>query len=229
MQRPASTGALLRLRDEGTPRRNEIEIVMDPLFDDVALRNDERLDERKEKMKEADDNLFFSPLSSSQYTFTWRGCKSRVFSENQLGSIALCVLSTSLLFLYYSHRNDELLMNDIVGTVFDKFAIHYSIGVFAGFVIIIAIFQVRQKLPPEALVLFSCILLSHYPDILVMFHGLPHQMWMNIFFLHVWADQWYQFIWLPLFLLDGGLIFLYVKLIEESRPKTSTRNLVALL
>jgi hypothetical protein len=229
MHRPASTGALLRLRDDGTPRRNEIEIVMDPLFEDASLRSDLRLlDDTKEKLKEADDVLFFSPMSSSQYTFTWRGCKSRVFSENQAGSVALCLLSVSLFALYYLHRNDEFIhLNN--GTFFDIFAIHYSIGIFVGFVIIILIFQFRQRLPPESLILFACVLFSHYPDILAMVHGFSHQPWMNIFFLHTWADQWFPYCWLPLFILDGSMIFLYVKMIEESRPKTSTRNLVALL
>jgi len=228
MQRPASTGALLRLRDDGTPRRNDIEIVMDPLFDDVILRGDDRLGE-KEKTKEADDVLFFSPLTSSQYTFTWRGCKSRVFSENQLGSVALCLETVCVFALYYIYGDDGLAHVGDSLNFFDRFAIHYSIGLFFGFIIIMALFQFRQRLPPEALILFVCLFLSHYPDILAMVNGLPHQLWMNVFFLHPLADQVYSFCWVPLFLIDGGLVYLYVKLIEESRPKTSTRNLVALL
>mmetsp|Transcript_21759 Transcript_21759/g.29923 ORF Transcript_21759/g.29923 Transcript_21759/m.29923 type:complete len:261 (+) Transcript_21759:194-976(+) len=260
MQRPGSHGALQRLSANGNSdsltRRSspDLEIVMDPLFEDMPSSRpsspptrvgsvdplfDDMMPSPKTKTKSSgsprdddDDSLFFSTPAqptTSQYTFTWRGWKVHIFQENKISTIVLLVV-TLLLFLgyliHYGGSNEE---STTSSNFFNFFAVHYAIGALVGLSIVIGLFHYRQRPPPESGILLGTIIWSAYPDIILFVYGIPHQPWMNIFFFHGIIEASFSYLWVVLLLLDVGLIFVYAKLIEESRPKTSARSLVAML
>jgi hypothetical protein len=235
MNRPASTGALLRLsvtngssREDtaAVTRKGEVEVVIDPIFDDLPRsRSPNSFDS---DISKDGDLLLYPPSSPSQYTFTWRGFKSRVTSETKYSSATLLIISCLLFLFYYLNRSNTS-VHPGVSNFFNLFAIHYTIGVLFGFCFSMVYFCFRQRPAPEASFIMGALLWSHYPDILGYLYGFPHAPWMSIFFFHPVVEGLFEYLWVGVLVLDIAIAFCYVRVIEESRPKTSTRNLVAML
>mmetsp|Transcript_10349 Transcript_10349/g.15564 ORF Transcript_10349/g.15564 Transcript_10349/m.15564 type:complete len:231 (-) Transcript_10349:112-804(-) len=217
----------------------DVEVVVDPLFDDLTNRGSPTkrdLDPLFDDMpspskKDDDDDSFFSsgsnPSNPNTYTFTWRGWYSHLFYENKYSTFALIIVTFLLLFGYFLNRDSPIHSSSM--SFVTVFAVHYTIAVLVGLIAVIAYFHYRQKPAPESSIILACVLWSHYPDLLGMMSSIPHQPWMSVFFFHSAVEASYEHLWAIVLVIDLVLAFYYYSLIEESRVKTSTRSLVAML
>lgn len=94
-------------------------------------------------------------------------------------------------YFYLEEEHSEELSPYLKGISFlEHFAIHYTVGIFVGLLILILLKEKFKKQLNEPILLTLTVLWSHFPDLLAAFREIPeHQFWENIFFFHPIVDN----------------------------------------